>query len=45
MQGLMRSNFSEPKYYLCGVLIVIIAGFLLMLFMMQTGITSGGGPR
>ena len=45
MHGLMRSIFSEPKYYLYGVLIVIIAGFLLWLFFMQTSITSGGGPR
>jgi len=45
VHGLLRIIFSEPKYYLYGVLIVIVAGFLLLLFMMQTGTTSGGSPR
>jgi hypothetical protein len=45
VHGLMHLIFSEPKYYLYGALIGIVAGFLLMLFFMQTSITSGGGPR
>jgi VIT1/CCC1 family predicted Fe2+/Mn2+ transporter len=45
VHGLMRLIVSEPKYYLYGVLIVIVAGFLLFLFGIQTGTSSGGSPR
>ena len=37
--------FSDPRYYLYGVLIVIAAFILLFLFGIQTGTSSGGGPR
>jgi VIT1/CCC1 family predicted Fe2+/Mn2+ transporter len=42
---LINKVFSEPRYYLYGVLIVIAAFILLFLFGIQTGTSSGGGPR
>lgn len=45
MPRFMHAVFSEPRYYLYGVLIVVAAIILLALFSIQTGMTSGGGPR
>jgi hypothetical protein len=45
VHSLIPKIFNEPRYYAYGVLIVIVAFFLLVLFMMQIDITSGGGPR
>jgi hypothetical protein len=43
VHGLMSRIFSEPRYYLYGVLIVVAAIILLYLFSIQTGTSSGSG--
>jgi hypothetical protein len=43
MQRALHSVFSEPRYYLYGVLIVLALMALLFLFSIQTSVSSGRG--